>query len=263
MSERANPLRRWWPLLGAAALGLAAWGGLRLLNRAQRYARGAVQAVAVPLASGLRSAVAAPQAGDEAARLRQQVALLRLENASLREALEREAPRDGHLVFPDQRLGKLEPCALLFRDPATWFKGFSVDVGSADAVREEAGVLNAYGVVGKLVGVGGHSSEVLLLSDPSCRFSARLARTGLQCVVSGDGRHGCLLEYLGGQDDVRVGDLVETGPGSRSFPSGVPVGKVVRLARLEEGLRLQVEVEPAAPLDQLSGLYVWQGEPKP
>ncbi|HTB23481.1 MAG TPA: rod shape-determining protein MreC [bacterium] len=264
MSERANPLRRWWPLLGAAAVAVSAWGGLRLLKRAQHYAQGGVQAVAAPLASRLRSV--AGEAGpedDEAGRMRQQLALLRLENASLRERLEREAPRDGHLVFPDQRLGKLQPCSLLFRDPATWFKGFSVDVGSRQSLRPEAGVLNAYGVVGKLVDVGALSSQVLLLSDPACRFSARLARTGLQCAVRGDGRSGCLLEYLGGQDDVRVGDQVETGPGSRSFPSGVPVGKVVRLARLEEGLRLQVEVEPAAPLDRLSGLYVWVGEPTP
>jgi rod shape-determining protein MreC len=256
-------LRRWWPLLAAAALALSAWGGSRLLNRARRYAQGTVQSVAVPVTAGLRSAVGKVQTVDETTRLATELALLRLENASLREQLARASLREGHLIFPHQRLAKLEPCALLFRDPATWFKGFSVDVGSANAVLPEAGVLNAYGVVGKLDSVGELSSQVLLLSDPSCRFSARLARTGLQCVVAGDGRHGCLLEHLGGEDDVRVGDLVETGPGSRSFPSGVPVGKVVRVARLEEGLRLQVEVEAAAPLDRLSGLYVWVGEAAP
>jgi rod shape-determining protein MreC len=71
------------------------------------------------------------------------------------------------------------------------------------------------------------------------------------------------LEHLGGQDDVRVGDLVETGAGGRSFPSGVPVGRVIRLARLDGGLRLQAEVEPAANLSRLEGLYVWVGDPRP
>ena len=263
MRNRSKPLRRWWPLLVAGAVALAAWGGARLLERARMRALAPAEALAAPLASGLRATAAGVKPDDENGRLREELAVLKLEYASLQEQLERERLRGGRLVFPHQRLAKLEPCALLFRDPASWFKGFSVDVGLANGVRPDAGVLNSYGVVGKLVQVGEENSQVLLLSDPSCRFSARLARTGLQCAVAGDGRHGCLLQHLGGEDDVRVGDLVETGAGSRSFPGGVPVGKVLRLARLEGGLRLQVEVEPAAPLNHLDGLYVWVGEPAP
>ncbi|MGH7442054.1 MAG: rod shape-determining protein MreC [bacterium] len=56
---------------------------------------------------------------------------------------------------------------------------------------------------------------------------------------------------------------METGSGSLSFPPGIPVGKVVRLARLDEGLHLRVEVAPSVQLDHLSGLYVWVGEPRP
>jgi rod shape-determining protein MreC len=138
-----------------------------------------------------------------------------------------------------------------------------LDIGSEDGVRAEAGVLNAYGVVGRLTQVNAGTSQLQLLSDPACRFSARLPRSGLQCAVAGDGRRGCVLQYLGGQDDVRAGDQVETGRGSRSFPSGVPVGKVVRVTRLDGGLKLLVEVEPAAPLNRLEGLFVWTGEPKP
>ena len=261
MRNRSKPFGRWWPLLGALLLALAAWGGQRWLERARARAAGAAQALAAPLASAARAAVASAQPDDEAARLRQELAVLRLEYTALQEQLERERLRGGHLVFPHQRLAKLEPCALLFRDPATWFKEFSVDLGSANSVRADAGVLNASGVVGKLSQVGELSSQVLLLSDPACRFSARLARTGLQCAVAGDGRHGCLLQHLGGEDDVRVGDLVETGAGSRSFPGGVPVGTVVRLAHLDGGLRQQAEVEPAAALNRLEGLYVWVGEP--
>jgi rod shape-determining protein MreC len=265
MRSRSKPLRRWWPLLAAAAVAIAAWGGLRVLDRVRVRSTGAVQALAAPLASLTRAAAAGLEPDDENARLRQELAVLRLEYTALQEQLDRERLRGGRLVFPHQRLAKLEPCALLFRDPATWFKGFSVDVGaqSAPPVRPDAGVLNAFGVVGKLGQVGALSSQVLLLSDPSCRFAARLARTGLQCAVVGDGRHGCLLQHLGGEDDVRVGDLVETGAGSRSFPGGVPVGTVLRLAHLDGGLRLQVEVEPAAHLNKLEGLYVWVGDPQP
>jgi rod shape-determining protein MreC len=256
-----NPLRRFWPLLAAVLLGLAAFKGLRTLQRLRDRARPAVAALAAPLARlGREAAAPAP---DEEARLRQELAVLRLEYDALKERMEREQLRGGRLAFDHQRLAKLKPCALLFRDPATWFRLCVLDVGSADGVRDESGVLNADGVVGKLAHADESSASLLLLSDPSCRFSARLARTGLQCSVQGDGRRGCLLEHLGGQDDVRVGDLVETGAGGRSFPSGVPVGRVIRLARLDGGLRLQAEVEPAANLSRLEGLYVWVGDPRP
>jgi rod shape-determining protein MreC len=256
-----NPLRRFWPLLAAALLGLAAFKGLRTLQRLRDVARPVADAVAGPLAALGRQAVA--PAPDEATLLRQELAVLRLEYAALKERLDRAELRGGKLAYEHQRLAKLKPCALLFRDPATWFRQGVLDVGATDGVRDEAGVLTADGVVGKLTRVDASTSALLLLSDPSCRFSARLARTGLQCSVQGDGRRGCLLEHLGGQDDVRVGDLVETGAGGRSFPAGVPVGRVVRLARLEGGLRLQADVEPAANLSRLKGLYVWVGEPKP
>lgn len=256
-----NWFRRFWPLLAVAVLGLAAFKGLRTLQRLRDRARPAADALAGPLARAGREAVAAPP--DVNDRLRQELAVMRLEYAALKERLDREELRGAHLRFEHQRLAKLKPCALLFRDPATWFRSCVLDVGSNEGVQDEAGVLTADGVVGKLDHLDQDSSSLLLLSDPNCRFSARLARTGLQCSVQGDGRRGCLLEHLGGQDDVRVGDVVETGAGGRSFPSGVPVGRVVRLARLEGGLRLQAEVEPAANLSRLEGLYVWVGEPKP
>jgi len=215
--------------------------------------------VAAPLAHALHKA----QPVDEAEELRAQLAVLKLEYQSLREAYDRDRRRGGKLTFAHQRLAKLKPVALLARDPATWFKGFRIDAGEDEGLRQGAGVLNAYGVVGRLAHVGPDSAQVQLISDPACQLSARLTRANIQCAVYGDGRGGCLLQLLGGQDDVRVGDLVETGSGGRSFPSGVPVGKVLRLARLDGGLRLQAEVEPAAPLNKLDGLYVWVGEPKP
>jgi rod shape-determining protein MreC len=256
-------LRRWWPLVAAALLTIAAFGGVRALERARSRARRAVAPVAKPLATTARAAVAATQAPDEVTQLKQELAVMKLEYAALEERLARAQLRGGKLVFPRQRLAKLKPAALLYRDPSSWFRLFVLDVGSVNGVRTEAGVLTAAGVIGKLTQIGEVSSQVLLLSDHSCRFSARLARTGLQCAVSGDGRRGCLLQYLGGQDDVRVGDSVETGAGSRSFPSGVPVGRVVRVVRLDGGLRLQAEVEPFADLSRLQGMYVWVGEPKP
>jgi rod shape-determining protein MreC len=255
-------LKRGWPLLAALAAALLVWKQPRLLER-WRTSLQPVSALGAPPVKALRGAVRSLNSSDEAEQLRRELAILRLEYAALKERLERAQLRGGRLVYPRQRLARLRPAVVLYRDPAVWFRTAVLDVGSADGVRAEAGVLNAYGAVGRLIQVGIRSSQLQLLSDPACRFSVRLPRSGLECVVAGDGRRGCVLQYLGGQDDVRVGDEVETGRGGLSFPSGVPVGKVTRVTRLDGGLRLLAEVEPAAPLNRLEGLYVWIGDPKP
>lgn len=252
-------VRRWWPLALALLLLVLAWRGSSGLRRVTRAVQAPASAVAEPLAHALTAA----KPVDEAERLRGELAVLRLEYQSLREAYERDRRRGGKLTFAHQRLAKLKPVGLLARDPATWFKGFRIDAGEDENLRVGAGVLNTEGVIGRLSQVGPGSSTVQLLSDPACRLSARLPRANIQCALVGDGRGGAILQHLGGQDDVRVGDKVETGAGSLSFPSGVPIGTVTRLLRQEGGLKLAAEVVPAAPLDRLEGLVVWSGEPKP
>jgi rod shape-determining protein MreC len=252
-------LRRWWSLALALLLLVLAWRGASSLRHATRALQPAATAVAAPLAHALQKA----QPVDEAQQLRAELAVLKLEYQSLREAYDRDRRRGGKLTFAHQRLAKLKPVGLLARDPSSWFRGFRIDAGQDLDLRTGAGVLNAYGVVGRLAQVGPDSSFVQMISDPACHLSARLTRANIQCAVYGDGHGGCLLQHLGGQDDVRVGDKVETGAGSLSFPSGVPIGTVTRLLREEGGLRLAAELSPAAPLNQLDGLVVWVGDPKP
>lgn len=252
-------LRRWWPLVLALCLLLAVWRGSSVFRRSARALEPALSTVAGPAARALQAA----KPVDEAERLRGELAVLKLEYQALREVYERDRRRGGKLTFAHQRLAKLKPVGLLARDPATWFKGFRIDVGADDNVRVGAGILNTYGVVGRVAQVGQGSSLVQLISDPKCSLSARLTRANIQCAVVGDGRGGCLLQNLGGQDDVRVGDKVETGAGSLSFPSGVPIGTVTRLLRLDNGLKLSAEVAPAAPMNRLEGLVIWVGDPKP
>ncbi len=252
-------LWRWWPLALALFSLALAWRGSRGLRKATHVLQPLATAVGEPVAHAMQGA----KPGDEAERLRGELAVLKLEYQSLREAYDRDRRRGGKLTFAHQRLAKLKPVGLLARDPATWFKSFRVDAGQEEGFRQGAGVLNANGVVGRLSQVGQGSSYVQMISDPACSLSGRLTRANIQCAVVGDGRGGCLLQHLGGQDDVRVGDKVETGAGSLSFPSGVPIGTVTRLLRLDGGLRLTAEVAPANPLNRLEGLVVWVGDPKP
>lgn len=199
-------------------------------------------------------------AEERAEKLEAELALLRLEYRQLQESYERALKRGKILDFGNRTITNLVPVNLLARDPGTWFKVILLDRGAADGVVSGAGVVSSKGVVGKILSVQPTSSKVIFITDSSCRLAVRLARSRVLAILAGDGRKACRLEYLSGQDDVKVDDLVETAPGSLSFPSGIPVGHVVRVQKIDNGLKLAVDVEPAADLNRLEGLYVAGGK---
>ncbi|MES2201857.1 MAG: rod shape-determining protein MreC [candidate division FCPU426 bacterium] len=259
-------LRKWrWllPILAAAALALAVLKAPRTLsnsaeNQANRTLPRLLEAPARwtrwlrESASHIRGMAGAEQ---RARKLEEELGLLRLEYRQLEEIVERDAKRGRNLELGGRSLAKLIPLNLLARDPGAWFKVILVDKGRDDGVNPGAGVVGPQGVMGKVLSSQSRSSKVLFLTDSSCRISVRLARSRVLAILAGDGLKGCRLEYLNGQDDVKVGDLVETAPGSLGFPSGIPAAIVTRVQKVDNGLRLSVDVEPAADLERLEGMY--------
>jgi rod shape-determining protein MreC len=184
---------------------------------------------------------------------------MNLEYRQLQEAYDRSLKRGHSLEIKNRYLTHLIPTTLLARDPGTWFHVILLDKGSQDGVSMSAGVMCPQGVVGRVLSVGEDDCKAVFISDSSCRLSVRDARSRVLAILSGDGRKACRLEYVSGRDDIQVGDLIETAPGSLSFPSGIPAGTVTRVQKLDNGLKLGVDVQPTAALDELDGLFIAGG----
>jgi rod shape-determining protein MreC len=195
-------------------------------------------------------------AAEENRVLKEELAVIRIEKRRLEELVRRETKNRKALEFKGRTFTRLEPVRLLARDPASWFNAFTLDAGSDQDIALGSGVVNEAGVVGKVNAVRAGYSKAVFLVDPGCRLTARDARSAVDCVAVGNGRGAVLLEYLKGQDDVRVGDLIETAAGGLTFPTGVPIGKVVRVEKKESGMVLSALVEPVADLKKLGSLYV-------
>lgn len=194
-----------------------------------------------------------------ARKLEEELALLRLEYRQLEESLQRAQQRSHSLQIKSRYLTHLIPANLLARDPGTWFHVILLDKGKDDGVAVGAGVMSPQGVVGRVLSAQADACKAVFLTDSSCRLSVRDARSRVLAILGGDGRKACRLEYASGQDDIKVGDLIETAPGSLSFPSGIPAGTVTRVQKLDNGLKLAVEVQPSAELNQLEGLFIAGG----
>jgi rod shape-determining protein MreC len=104
----------------------------------------------------------------------------------------------------------------------------SIDVGTADGVREDMTVMTGDGLVGRVTRSMRASSTVLLLTDPTFRIGVRLAGSDILGVASGRGSGTLDLQLLDPQATLRVGDLLlaRGSYASRPFVPGLPVGRV-------------------------------------
>ncbi|MBX3479266.1 MAG: rod shape-determining protein MreC [Caulobacter sp.] len=89
-------------------------------------------------------------------------------------------------------------------------------------------VISERGVIGRVVGVSGNASRILLLKDVSSRTPVMIARTNARAILTGDGGDNPRLDNLRGADPVKPGDRVLTSGDGGVYPGGLPVGRAVR-----------------------------------
>lgn len=129
----------------------------------------------------------------------------------------------------------------------------TIDVGSADGVREDMTVMTGDGLVGRVTTVGKRASSVLLLTDPSFRIGVRLTGRSVLGIASGRGGPSLDLQLLDSQASMRVGDVVlaRGSFGARPFVPGLPVGRIIAVQDSPGALTKTALIEPMVRLGRL------------
>ena len=103
----------------------------------------------------------------------------------------------------------------------------TVDAGTSSGVRAGQTVTDGVGLVGRVLHADGSSAVIVLSVDPHAGVGVRDTRTGQLGVATGAGTSGFTFTPLDPNANVRVGDVLMTGPaGSSSYVAGVEVGTV-------------------------------------
>lgn len=103
-----------------------------------------------------------------------------------------------------------------------------INLGSGAGVRIGNPVVDEHGLVGRIVGVSGGASRMLMLTDVSSKIPVMIERTDARALLSGDGSGNPRLEFVRGQDAVQAGDRILTSGDGGALPRGLPVGVVGR-----------------------------------
>lgn len=125
-----------------------------------------------------------------------------------------------------------------------------LNIGARDGIVDGWAAMDGLGLVGRISGVGGKTSRVILLTDSTSRIPATIQPSGQTALVIGDNSLAPPIDFLENPDLVRPGDRVISSGDGGVIPPGLLLGQVAR----DPGGRLRVRL--AADFERLEFLRV-------
>lgn len=195
-------------------------------------------------------------AHDENMRMKREIESLQMENARYQELLATNQRLQKLLQFKNITDQPVLAAQVIGRDPTGWFQSVMIDKGKNDGLKVNMPVVNAEGVVGKLVSVSFNYAKVLLLIDQNSAVDCIIQSSRDNGMVKGLSSKVCILDYMLKTSDVQVGDMVVTSGLGRVFPKGIPVGEVVEVEDPPGELFKDVKISPSVDFSKLEELLV-------
>jgi rod shape-determining protein MreC len=138
----------------------------------------------------------------------------------------------------------------------------TVDCGSRDGIKEDQTVVNADGLVGKVVEAAPFTAQVLLAADPEFTVIGRLAAHGTSGPVTGNGLKPMEMQLLEPTAKVSKGEAIVSQGVQGGIVAGVPIGVVESVSRERSVLTRTVTVKPFVRFTALDVVAVIVAPPR-
>ena len=193
---------------------------------------------------------------NENERLIKQIKTLKMENDRFRELMKTTSRLQELLQFKENIHRPVLAVQVIGRDPTGWFKSVIINKGKRAGLEVNMPVVNAEGVIGRLVAVSPNYAKVLLIIDQNSAVDSIIQRSRETGIVKGLSSKICKLEYVVKNSDVVSGDMVITSGLGGVFPKGIPVGTVVHVNTAPGELFKDIIVKPKVDFSKLEELLV-------
>ncbi len=192
----------------------------------------------------------------ENAALRRELDALKMENSRYREELFTHERLKGLLQFKQSLNIPAVAAQVIGLDPTGWFRSVIIDKGTRAGIKVDMPVVNASGVVGRVVSVSPHYAKILLLVDQNSAVDSLIQRSRDRGMVRGLRTEACALDYMVKTSDVREGDKVVTSGLGGVYPKGIPIGQVIHVEDAPGDLFKHITVKPAVDFSRLEEVLV-------
>src|SRR5436190_5894271 len=187
--------------------------------------------------------------------LHRKVAQLTTDNLQLRQSEGDLKRLRGLLGYSEQLSTPTTMAHALMLDTSGRFKSMILDRGSAAGIDVDDAVVNANGLVGRVVLTTKDMAKVQLVTDANSSVGALIERTRRQGVVRGDGGTGAQMYDIPSLADVQPGDTVLTAGIDGIYPKGIPIGTIVKAEKGQE-LFKSIRLKPAVDFGAVEEVIV-------
>jgi rod shape-determining protein MreC len=189
--------------------------------------------------------------------LRSQVEQLRLEQAALLEDAKQGQRLQGLLAFRQKYIYKTVPAQVIGTGGSDQSRILTIDKGSKEGLQRDQPVITPDGIVGKLVEVFPHTSQVLAINDQTSGAGVLLEKTRLRGVLRGNAYGQPQIINVLPDDRVKPGEKVVTSGGDQIFPRGLSVGTVLKVVSdPDREPYVDIVLKPSANLQHLDEVLV-------
>ncbi|MGL4880094.1 MAG: rod shape-determining protein MreC [Waterburya sp.] len=187
--------------------------------------------------------------------LEQQVTELKQQNQQLKKLIAyNETQTTANITTP-----------VIGRNRDRWWDQITLGKGSKEGIKAGDVVMGIGGLIGRVAHVTPHTSQVLLISDPSSRVGAILSRNRQLGYIEGKEDSTVVMHFFNQVADIKPGDEITTSNLSKLYPPGLPIGKVKSKSKsqqLTQEAITEIIVELTAPIDILEWVSIQPFQPK-
>ena len=191
-------------------------------------------------------------------KLKEELTAARLKIENLKEAGRENERLRKELEFTDKCDYYAVLAEVLGHGSARISGSIVVGAGADKNIIEGLPVIDAFGVVGKVITVYKNTCVVQLISDPNLKISAIDGRSRAQGIVAAATGGILIIENVPSSEDILRGDPIVTSGLGGVFPKGLLIGSVSRIIVPQTGLFSKVELAPAARISTLEEVFILQ-----
>lgn len=198
----------------------------------------------------------------ENTQLKNEIHVLKMANSRYRELLATQESLEELLQFKQTINRPVLAAQVIGLDPTGWFKSVIIDKGKWAGLRIDMPVVNAFGVVGRVVSVSSNYAKVLLIIDQNSAVDCLVQRSRDRGMLKGLMSEICKLDYVAKSNDITMGDIVVTSGLGGVFPKGLPVGRILDVKEISGELFKDIKIRTAVDFSKLEEVLVILEESK-
>lgn len=139
-----------------------------------------------------------------------------------------------------------------------FFESFVLSKGFFSGAKVGTPIVNADGLVGRVLKAGPYTSIALLLTDSGSSVSVISEKGRVSGILQGNGHNQLLsMRFVKQNEDIKAGERILTSGLDLSFPKGIPVGEVVSV-KYGSNSMLDIQVKPLVVFDKLEEVLLLQ-----